>query len=271
MKYGAPFLWAMMDCQTVKPFYSFRDFLIDKLLNDAAARKNIDVGPGWNERIRGYVPTHLLGNSHPLAGISDDVRLNRKIVELECGETARYLQFFGLDRDYLRMGAFDFDEEGTVKPVSDAAAKIGVFCTLYADSREQADFVKSLSMLRAAADDLWEAFSDTCGKIPNIRYKRLFAQCANDYTPSEMRVMNTYGMERISIADEDTIPRVLITFFERTTDRSPKFYNRAGTMRIGSRALHEITGGLIGNADAVERPVTFTEGKIPAPCPRILP
>ena len=169
------------------------------------------------------------------------------------------------------MGAFDFDEEGTVKPVSDAAAKIGVFCTLYADSREQADFVKSLSMLRAAADDLWEAFSDTCGKIPNIRYKRLFAQCANDYTPSEMRVMNTYGMERISIADEDTIPRVLITFFERTTDRSPKFYNRAGTMRIGSRALHEITGGLIGNADAVERPVTFTEGKIPAPCPRILP
>ena len=271
MKYGAPFLWAMMDCQAAKPFYSFRDFLIDKLLNDAAARKYLDVGPGWNERIRGYTPTYILGNNHPLAGISDDVRLNRKIVEMECGETARYLRFFELDRDYLRMGAFDFDEEGTVKPVADASAKIGEFCTLYAETRGQSDFVKSLSRLRAAGEDLWRAYKDTNDNIPNHKYRRLFTQCANDYTPSEMRVMNTYGMEKFSIADEDTIPRALITFFVRTMDRPPKFYNRAGMMRIGSRDLHDITGGLIGNAEAEGRAVTFTEDKVPAPYPRILP
>lgn len=245
VSFGVPFLWALMD---TRPFYTLRQLLTDEILNQSAKESGLKCGPVWGERVRGYaevVPPHPL-----LDNLSDDVRLNRKFVELQCRKEAGVLRSFKIDEAYLRAGVIVIDKNGNVKPAKDAAARLEDFCTLYAETEEQATFVAGLERMQRAALDLEQAYKDTCASLPaEGAHRAALEACTWDYDPDQFGLTPS-AAGTIRLTDQDAAARALISYFDRNQDTAPKFYNRAGVLPIGPAELYEITGGLAGDKEA---------------------
>lgn len=266
VSFGVPFLWALMD---TRPFYTLRQLLTDEILNQSAKESGLKCGPGWGERVRGYaevVPPHPL-----LDNLSDDVRLNRKFVELQCRKEAGVLRSFKIDEAYLRAGVIVIDKNGNVKPAKDAAARLEDFCTLYAETEEQATFVAGLERMQRAALDLEQAYKDTCASLPaEGAHRAALEACTWDYDPDQFGLTPS-AAGTIRLTDQDAAARALISYFDRDQDTAPKFYNRAGVLPIGPAELYEITGGLAGDKEAPkagqEKPARTKRMNV---CPRII-
>lgn len=247
VSFGVPFLWALMDCERARPFYPLRQLLTDEILNQSAKESGLKCGPGWSERVRGYEVV----SPHPLLdNLSDDVRLNRKFVELQCRKEAGVLRSFKIDEAYLRAGVIVIDKNGNVKPAKDAAARLEDFCTLYAETEEQAAFVACVERMQRAALDLEQAYKDTCASLPaEGAHRAALEACTWDYDPDQFGLTPS-AAGTIRLTDQDAAARALISYFDRNQDTAPKFYNRACVLPIGPAELYEITGGLAGDKEA---------------------
>ena len=233
--FGVPFLWALMDC-SARPWYPLRQLLADMILNAAAKKAGLDCGPGWNEKTRGYVETQILENRHPLAHLSDDAKLNRKLVELQCRKEVNAVLTFAIDRDYLRAGLIVIGKDGEAAPAQDAAARLEDFCTLYAETKEQAAFIAQA------------AFKATCASLPAKQHRAALEDCSAAYDPAGFGLAPS---GTISLTAQDATARALISYFDRTQDAAPKFYNLAGLHTISPAELFAITGGLAGDRNAL--------------------
>lgn len=250
VSFGVPFLWALMDCEHARPFYPLRQLLTDEILNQSAKESGLKCGPGWGEKTRGYVEVLVRSDAHPLAYLSDDVRLNRKFVELQCKKEADALRSFKIDEAYLRAGVIVIDKIGNAKPAKDAAARLDDFCTLYAETEDQATFVAGLERMQRAALDLEQAYKDTCASLPaEGAHRAALEACTWDYDPDQFGLTPS-AAGTIRLTDQDAAARALISYFDRDQDTAPKFYNRAGVLPIGPAELYEITGGLAGDKKA---------------------
>jgi len=259
VSFGVPFLWALMNCNHARPFYSLRQLLADTLLNNAAKASGLDCGPGWDERTRGYVATDVLGNEHPLARLSDDARLNRKFIELQCKKEANALLSFAIERDYLRAGVIEIDQSGEAHAAQDAAARLEDFCTLYAETKEQAAFAANLERMQRAALALEKAYKDTCASLPaKGAHRGALEALAWAYNPAQFE-LTPASAGTIRLTAQDAAARALISYFDRTRDTAPKFYNQKGVPTIGAAELFAITGGLAGAKDAPR--ATIVAGK----------
>ena len=244
--FGVPFLWALMDC-SARPWYPLRQLLADMILNAAAKKAGLDCGPGWNEKTRGYVETQALENAHPLAHLSDDAKLNRKFVELQCRKEVNAVLTFAIERDYLRAGLIVIGKDGEAAPAQDAAARLEDFCTLYAETKEQAAFIANLERMQRAAQELQAAFKDTCASLPAKQHRAALEDCSAAYDPAGFGLVPS---GTISLTAQDATARALISYFDRTQDAAPKFYNLAGRRTISPAELFAITGGLAGDRNA---------------------
>lgn len=250
VSFGVPFLWALFGWEHLLPWYSLRQYLADTLLNNAAKASGLNCGPGWGEKTRGYVETEVLGNEHPLAGLSDDARLNRKLIELQCRKEANALLHFSIDREYLRAGVIVIDKDGNAAPAQDAAARLEDFCTLYAETKEQAAFVEKIERMQRAALELERAYKEACASLPaKGAHRAALEACAWGYNPGQYE-LTPAGVGTIQLTARDAAARALISYFDRVRDAAPKFYNRAGVQSISPAELFEITGGLAGQKNA---------------------
>lgn len=248
VSFGVPFLWALMDCEHARPFYPLRQLLTDEILNQSAKESGLKCGPGWSIRTRGYV--EVVPPQPLLDDLSDDVRLNRKFVELQCKKEADALRSFKIDEAYLRAGVIVIDKNGNAKPAQDAAARLEDFCTLYAETEDQAAFVACVERLQRAALDLEQAYKATCASLPaEGAHRDALERCDWYYRPGQFELTPS-AAGTIRLTDQDAAARALISYFDRDQDTAPKFYNRAGVLPIGPAELYEITGGLAGDKEA---------------------
>lgn len=245
--FGPSFIWLLLIDPPVQDFYHLRRCLADTILNDAADAAGLDCGAPWGPRTQHepvYANPH---DANPLAGLTDSQRINRKFVELQNRDAVNAVLNFAIDRAYIRAGVFSFNKRGSVQVVKDAAARLEDFCTLYAETSQQAAFVAALAKMRAKALELQAARQELCGTVPDKLARTVLELNAGDYAAKNLDIMPD-GYGRIMLTDADAAARALISCFGLSgqTDGAPKFYNQAGTPAHGADALYSATGGSWG-------------------------
>ena len=165
----------------------------------------------------------------PPQPLSEEIKFNRRLVDLQTKEARA--PFLGLDgyiiEPYLRTGALFIDAEGRTQIATDAAERLADFCTLCAETKEQAAFVAALADMQAAAATMANKYAATLATLPAQGRKELSAN-AGFYMPT-LGALASGGQIRITA--QDAAARALISFFGLTNarpDAAPKFYNLAG-------------------------------------------
>ena len=165
---------------------------------------------------------------HP-APLSEEIKFNRRLVELQTKDTrAPFLALDGCGIEpFLRTGALYIDAEGRTQIATDAAERLADFCTLYAETPQQAAFVAALDAMKAEAAKMSAAYLKALAVLPAQARKEMSAN-AGFYMPT-LGALASGGQIRITA--EDATPRALISFFglaRASRDAAPKFYNLAG-------------------------------------------
>lgn len=165
----------------------------------------------------------------PPAPLSEEIKFNRRLVELQTKDAR--VPFLALDacgiEPYLRTGVLSIDAEGRTQIAEDAAARLADFCTLYAETPQQAAFLELLERMRKAAAEMSAAYVKTLAGLPAPARKELAAN-AGFYMPT-LGALDSRG--EIRLTAKDAAPRALLSFFGLTNacpDDAPKFYNLAG-------------------------------------------
>lgn len=173
--------------------------------------------------------------------VSEDVKLNRKIVELETRQPFETISGFLRLSDihtYLRAGAIYIDEKGIVKIAANASKLIETFCSVYIESTQEKSFVNNLNALQDAAKRLEKLHSEFVNSIDVPGGKEAAKWCARYYMSDKFELV--HGL-RLNAAN--MIWRAFIAFRTRIRENdSPHFYNRAGIPDISVAELHKLTG-----------------------------
>lgn len=168
--------------------------------------------------------------------LSEEIRLNRKFVEIRTRELRGKIQALGgipFLEDFLRAGVLSIGKDGETLTAKDAEVRLDDFCTLFAEDKQQAAFVEAVERMRAAALALAEASQDAAKAAQGAPGAPLLSNCAGDYAPARLELLaeprTGYGYDAIRLLDPEAVPRALITAFDlERKERKPKFYNRAG-------------------------------------------
>lgn len=172
--------------------------------------------------------------------ITEEIRLNRKLVELQTKDTrAPILALDGsanLDI-FLRTGALYIDKKGQTQT---APERLEDFCTLYAESKAQAAFVAALENMRKAAQDMSAAYIATLAFVPKAARPEMSAN-AGFYMPT-LGALDKAGNLRLN--DDTTPARALIAFFDLAgkTQGEPKYYNFAGLWAYTPKEANALIG-----------------------------
>lgn len=173
--------------------------------------------------------------------VSEDVKLNRKIVELETRQPFETISGFLRLSDihtYLRAGAIYIDEKGTVKIAANASKLIETFCSVYIESAKEKAFIDSLNALQGTAKRLEELHSEFINSIEVTGGKEAAKRCVRYYMSDRFELV-----QGLRLNAPNMIWRAFIAFCTsiRKND-SPHFYNKAGTPDISVAELHKLTG-----------------------------
>ena len=177
--------------------------------------------------------------------LSAEIKLNRKFVERDT-ETARapFLALSGLPEleTLLRAGALMIGKKGETLT---APERLADFCTLYAETPQQAAFVENLGRMRDAAANMSAAYLKTLAGLPAQARKELSAN-AGFYMPT-LGALAQGG--QIALTAEDAAARALITFFNLArpgVEPAPKFYNLAGVWNYTAEDANALIGCKLG-------------------------
>lgn len=173
--------------------------------------------------------------------VSEDVKLNRKIVELETRQPFETISGFLRLSDihtYLRAGAIYIDEKGTVKIAANASKLIETFCSVYIESAKEKAFIDSLNALQGTAKRLEELHSEFINSIEVTGGKEAAKRCVRYYMSDRFELV-----QGLRLNAPNMIWRAFIAFCTsiRKND-SPHFYNKAGTPEISVAELYKLTG-----------------------------
>ena len=182
--------------------------------------------------------------------LSEEIRLNRKFVEIRTRATREKIQALGgipYLWDFLRAGVLSIGKDGQTLTAKDADALLDEFCTLYAEGREQVEFVEKVEALQAAAVGLSQAFGKLGEAAQGGRFVSLLEHCASDYDATRLDLLAEcrlfYPYAGIRLLDPEAVPRALITFFDLGwTEKRPKFYNEAGGWAYTKEEAEEAAG-----------------------------
>lgn len=178
------------------------------------------------------------------APLSEETRFNRRLVELQTQEArAPFLELDGCPNleTYLRTGALYIGRNGETITAPDAGERLAEFCTLYAETKPQADFVAALEGMQAEAAKMSAAYAATLATLPAQARKELTAN-AGFYMPT-CGALASGG--QIPLTAKDAAARALISFFGLATarqDAAPKFYNRAGVWNYTAEDARALLG-----------------------------
>ena len=188
--------------------------------------------------------------------LSEEIRLNRKFVEIRTRATREKIQALGSIPflwDYLRAGVLSIGKDGETLTAKDADARLDEFCTLYAEGKQQVAFVEGVEGLRGAAVALAQAFGKLGEAAQGGRFVSLLEHCASDYDTTRLDLLAEcrlfYPYAGIRLLDPEAVPRALITFFDLgRTEKRPKFYNHAGGWAYTKEEAEEAAGiKMLGN------------------------
>ena len=201
-----------------------------------------DIKFHYRERILKDKAAHLgLTCDFGATLVSEDVKLNRKIVELETRQPFETISGFLRLSDihtYLRAGAIYIDEKGAVKIAANASKLIETFCSVYIESTKEKAFIDRLNALQGTAKRLEELHSEFVNSIDVPGGKEAAKWCARYYMSDKFEL--AHGL-RLNAAN--MIWRAFIAFCTRIRKNdSPHFYNRAGIPEISVAELHKLTG-----------------------------
>ena len=182
--------------------------------------------------------------------LPEAVRLNRKFVEIHTREQREKIQALGSIPflwDYLRAGVLSIGRKGETITARNAEALLDEFCTLYAEGREQIDFVEKVEGLRAAAVALSQAFGKLGEAAQGGRFVSLLEHCASDYDTTRLDLLAgsrlLYPFSRIRLLEKDATARALVTFFDlERAGGGAKFYNHAGGWTYEQKDAEEAAG-----------------------------
>lgn len=177
--------------------------------------------------------------------LSEETRINRKLCELKAKDTVATINDMGgaanLDV-YLRTGIIYIDKKGQTVIADDAADRLDDFCTLCAETEEQAALVLAIEKMQAAALDLENAYKEICKVNVYSTARREIAARGYEYDQSRYHLTSDKEGE-IRLTDEDTAARALITFFGLSRIRRiPKFYNNAGVYAYTTHEAAKLLG-----------------------------
>ena len=198
------------------------DDLCRRVLEDAASAAGLSCD--WDER-------------HP----SEETRINRKLVELQARHTLAALRglyhLAGLET-FLRAGVLRIGSNGETITAQDAAARLDDFCTLNAETKEQAACVAAWEQTQRAALELQAAFNDLCASAPDAVSRANLESGAGDYDVAELWAGSFY------LTAQDAAARALISYFDLSgkTDAVPKFYNLAGVPAYTGKDAAQVIG-----------------------------
>lgn len=173
--------------------------------------------------------------------VSEDVKLNRKLVELEARQSLEAISEFLRLSDihtYLRAGAIYIDEKGTVKIAADASKLIETFCSVYIESAKEKAFIDRLNALQGTAKRLEELHSEFVNSIEVPGGKEAAKWCTRYYMSDRFELV-----QGLHLNAPNMIWRAFIAFCTsiRKND-SPHFYNKAGIPEISVAELYKLTG-----------------------------
>lgn len=173
--------------------------------------------------------------------VSEDVKLNRKIVELETRQPFETISGFLRLSDihtYLRAGAIYIDEKGTVKIAANASKLIETFCSVYIESAKEKAFIDNLNALQGTAKRLEELHSEFVNSIDVPGGKEAAKWCARYYMSDKFELVQGLRLNAANM-----IWRAFIAFCTSIRENdSPHFYNKAGIPDISVAELHKLTG-----------------------------
>lgn len=210
------FIWALVQYPDIKFHYR------ERILKDKAAQLGLNCDFGATL-------------------VSEDVKLNRKIVELETRQPFETISGFLRLSDihtYLRAGAIYIDEKGIVKIAANALKLIETFCSVYIESTQEKSFVNNLNALQDAAKRLEKLHSEFVNSIDVPGGKEAAKWCVRYYMADRFELV-----QGLRLNAPNMIWRAFIAFCAsiRKND-SPHFYNKAGTPEISVAELYKLTG-----------------------------
>ena len=206
-----------------------REYLCNEILQRAADAAGMPCEWGREDYTPKVVNVILVDEVEHPAPLSEEIKFNRRLVELQTKDTrAPFLALDGCGIEpFLRTGALYIDAEGRTQIATDAAERLADFCTLYAETPQQAAFVAALDAMKAEAAKMSAAYLKALAVLPAQARKEMSAN-AGFYMPT-LGALASGGQIRITA--EDATPRALISFFglaRASRDAAPKFYNLAG-------------------------------------------
>ena len=210
------FIWALVQYPDIKFHYR------ERILKDKAAQLGLNCDFGATL-------------------VSEDVKLNRKIVELETRQPFETISGFLRLSDihtYLRAGAIYIDEKGIVKIAANASKLIETFCSVYIESTQEKSFVNNLNALQDTAKRLEKLHSEFVNSIDVPGGKEAAKWCVRYYMADRFELV-----QGLRLNAPNMIWRAFIAFCTsiRKND-SPHFYNKAGIPDISVAELHKLTG-----------------------------
>ncbi len=177
--------------------------------------------------------------------LSEETRINRKLCELKVKDTLTAIEDIGGAANlevYLRTGVIYIDKKGQTAIADDAADRLNDFCTLCAETEEQAAFISTVEKMQAAARDLENAYKEICKVNVHPIARREITACGSEYDQSRYRLTSDQN-GALRLTAEDTAARALITFFGLSRIRRiPKFYNNAGVYAYTAHDAAKLLG-----------------------------
>ena len=190
--------------------------------------------------------------------LSPEIILNRKFIERDTQEArAPFLALDGCGLlPYLRAGAISIDAKGRTQT---APERLADYCTLYAETPQQAAFVAALERMQKAAAEMSAAYTAALETLPAQGRKELSAN-AGFYLPT-LGALASLG--QIPLTAQDAAPRALITLFGLAASKTaPKFYNLAGIWDYTAADANALLGCNLAHVkrlgiDAAPRPGAY--------------
>lgn len=210
------FIWALAQYPDIKFHYR------ERILKDKAAQMGLNCYFG-------------------ATFVSEDISLNRKLVELEARQSIDTISEFMRLTDvhtYLRAGAIFIDKKGTVKIADDASKLIEAFCSVYIESAKEKAFVDRLNALQSTVKKMEQLHGELVDSIEVPGGQEAAKWCIRYYMSDRFEIV-----QGLRLNSPNMVWRGFVTFCTsmRKND-SPHFYNKAGIPEISVPELHKLTG-----------------------------
>lgn len=210
------FVWALAQYPDLK--YYFRE----RILKDTATRMGLNYEFGA-----------IL--------VSEDVKLNRKLVEIDARPAIETISEFVAYLDvhkYLRIGAIHIADNGAVKIASDAVERIEAFCSVYAESTAEKAFIGRLTAMQETAARLEKLHGEFLNAI-DVPGGQAAAQTCKRYYTADL----FYLAQGLRLNAPNMIWRAFVGFCANGRKKdAPHFYNKVGIPEIDVPELYKLTG-----------------------------